>query len=66
MVIISFLLGAWILAWFDFDQLFIKAFQELFNKDITNASYYFIFFCIGGLGDIVVFFRGDYENWLFF
>ena len=44
MTIVSFLLIGWILSWFKFEQLFIQAFQELFNKTITKASYYFIFF----------------------
>ena len=43
MTIVSFLLIAWILSWFKFEQLFIQAFQELFNKTISKASYYFIF-----------------------
>ncbi|EJR48778.1 hypothetical protein IIM_03955 [Bacillus cereus VD107] len=42
MMIIIFLLTGWILSWFKFDKLFIQAFKELFNKEITIASYYFI------------------------
>ncbi|OOR11574.1 hypothetical protein BW897_16790 [Bacillus cereus] len=44
MMIIIFLLTGWILSWFKFDKLFIQAFKELFNKEITIASYYFMFF----------------------
>jgi len=65
LTIIGFLLTAWILSWFKFDQLFVRAFKELFNKDVTTASYYFIFFCIGLLGDLILFFRGDYLTYLF-
>ncbi|KSU58365.1 hypothetical protein AS034_20030 [[Bacillus] enclensis] len=60
MAIVSFLLIGWILGWFKFDELFIQAIKELFSKEITKASYYFVFFCIGALGDIVLFFKGIY------
>lgn len=59
--IITFLMIAWILSWFTFDKLFIQACKELFKLEITNASYYFVFFSIGFLGDIVLFFKGTYE-----
>jgi hypothetical protein len=54
MAIVSFLLIGWILGWFKFDELFIQAIKELFSKEITKASYYFVFFYIGALGDIVL------------
>ncbi|WP_407269244.1 hypothetical protein [Radiobacillus sp. PE A8.2] len=60
MKIISFLFLGWILSFFKFNTLFIQAFKELFNKEITNASYYFIFFGIGCIGDIIFFFQGAY------
>ncbi|MBF0707426.1 hypothetical protein IQ283_12590 [Alkalihalobacillus hwajinpoensis] len=60
MTIVSFLLIGWILSWFKFEELFIQAFQELFNKTITKASYYFIFFCIGLIGDIVLLLNGTF------
>lgn len=59
MMIISFLLTSWILSWFRFDELFIQALKEIFNKKVTIASYYFIFFCIGAIGDIVLFLKGN-------
>jgi len=59
MMIISFLLTSWILSWFRFDELFIQALKEIFNKKVTIASYYFVFFCIGAIGDIVLFFKGN-------
>ncbi|MGE7020946.1 hypothetical protein [Solibacillus cecembensis] len=65
MMIMVFLLSGWILSWFKFDRLFIQAFKELFNKEITIASYYFIFFCVGTIGDLVLFFNGEYINRLF-
>jgi len=54
MAILTFILVGWILNWFKFDRLFIQAFKELFNKDITKATYYFFFFCTGILGEIVL------------
>lgn len=61
MAIITFLLIAWILSWFEFDTLFIQAFKELFKMSITNATYYFVFFGIGIFGDIILFLKGTYE-----
>jgi len=61
MAIAAFLMIAWILSWFTFNKLFIQAFKELFKLEITNASYYFAFFCIGFIGDIILFIRGTYE-----
>ncbi len=60
-MIVSFLLIGWILSWFKFNNLFIQAFKELFNKEITNATYYFIFFCIGTMGDLILFIKGNYN-----
>lgn len=57
MTTIIFLVIAWLLTWFNFDVIFIRAFAELFNMNITTASYYFIFFGIGALGDLIMFFR---------
>ena len=61
MAILTFLITGWILSWFKFNRLFIQAIKELFNKEITNASYYFVFFCIGVFGDLVLFIKGTYE-----
>lgn len=60
MTIVIFLLIGWILSWFKFDQLFIQSFKELFNKDISKASYYFVLFCIGAIGDIILFISGEF------
>ncbi len=62
MTIITFLIIAWILSWFKFEQIFIQACRELFNKEVSKASYYFIFFCIGTLGDITLFFNGTFYD----
>ncbi|MBS4207346.1 hypothetical protein [Bacillus sp. FJAT-50079] len=59
MTIISFIIIAWVLSWFKFEQLFIRAFKELFNKEITIASYYFLFACVGAIGDVVALFNGS-------
>ncbi|BCB03909.1 hypothetical protein [Bacillus sp. KH172YL63] len=64
MTIVTFLLIAWMLSWFKFERLFIQAFKELFHKEVTVASYYFIFFCIGTLGDITLFFNGTFYDQL--
>ncbi len=61
MTIITFLIIGWILSWFKFNKLFIQAVKELINKEISNASYYFVFFCIGVFGDLILFFKGTYE-----
>jgi hypothetical protein len=61
MLIVSFLLIGWILCWFKFNNMFIGAFKELFNMEITIASYYFIFFCIGTIGDLILFIKGIYN-----
>ncbi|MEK4231245.1 hypothetical protein [Solibacillus sp. FSL H8-0538] len=64
MMIVSFLVIGWILSWFKFNNLFIQAFKELFNKEITIASYYFIFFCVGIIGDLFLSIRGAYDVWI--
>lgn len=60
MAIITFLIISWILTWFKFEKMFIKAFKELFGKDITEATYYFSFLCVGAFGEIVLLFQGAY------
>ncbi|MEH6944121.1 hypothetical protein [Bacillus sp. JJ722] len=59
MTIVSFIIIAWVLSWFKFEQIFIQAFKELFSKEISTASYYFLFACIGAIGDIVSLFNGS-------
>ncbi|MBU3114875.1 hypothetical protein [Clostridium lacusfryxellense] len=61
MMIVSFLLIGWILNWFKFSKIFIQAFKELFKKEITIASYYFIFFCIGTISDFILVINGAYN-----
>ena len=61
MAILTFLIIGWILSWFGFHKLFIQAFKELFKLEISKASYYFIFFCIGFFGDLILFIKGTYE-----
>ena len=60
MAIVTFLGIAWVLNLFKFDQLFIQAFKELFGKDVSKATYYFLFLCIGIFGEIVLLFQGAY------
>jgi len=59
MTIVAFLIIAWVLSWFSFNRLFVQALKELFNKEVSNVSYYFIFFCIGVIGDLILFFQGQ-------
>lgn len=63
MAIVNFLIIGWILSWFKFERLIIQAFKEVFNKDITKATYYFLFFCIGVLGEIILLFQGAYYQY---
>lgn len=65
MAIITFLIIGWILSWFKFERLMIQAFKELFSKDITKATYYFLFFCLGVFGDLVLLFQGAYYEYIF-
>ncbi|MFJ7970145.1 hypothetical protein [Psychrobacillus sp. NPDC096389] len=64
MTIVSFLLIAWILSWFKFEQLFIQAIKELFKKEVSKATYYFVFFCIGVVGDITLLLNGTFYDYL--
>lgn len=57
MAIITFLIIGWILNWFKFERLFIQAFKELFGKDVTKATYYFLFLFVGVFGEIVLLFK---------
>jgi hypothetical protein len=63
MAIITFLLIAWILSLFKFERLFIQAFKELFGKEVSKATYYFLFLCIGIFGEIVLLFQGAYYEY---
>ncbi|OAS15683.1 hypothetical protein [Paenibacillus oryzisoli] len=63
MTIITFLLIGWILNWFKFEKLIIQAFKELFNKDVSKATYYFLFFSVGVFGDVVLLIQGAYYDY---
>lgn len=41
------LIIAWILTLFNFDAIFITAINEIFNKEVSIAVYYFVFAIIG-------------------
>lgn len=60
MAIVAFVLIGWILSLFKFEELVIQAFKELFNKEISKSTYYFLFFCIGIFGDLILLFQGAY------
>lgn len=63
MAILTFLIIAWFLTLFGFEKLIIQAFKELFNKDITIASYYFLFLIIGVFGELVLLLQGTYSEY---
>jgi hypothetical protein len=46
------LLVAWVLTLFQFDEIFTTSAKELFNIEITIASYYMIFAAVGFLGGL--------------
>lgn len=50
---LGMLLIAWILSLFNFDEIFVKGINELFNKEITIAAYYVIFLGIGVVIDLI-------------
>lgn len=54
---IAMLLVAWMLTWFDFDEYFIRGFNEITSKNISIAGYYFIFFVVGVLIDLIYMLR---------
>ena len=41
------LILAWILTWFDIDNLIISGINELFKTDFTTAIYWLFFFVLG-------------------
>ncbi|ANY66024.1 hypothetical protein BBD42_05800 [Paenibacillus sp. BIHB 4019] len=63
MAILTFLLIGWVLNWFKFERVFSQAFKELFNKEVSSASYYFLFFVIGVFGEIVLLIQGAYYDY---
>ncbi len=63
MAILTFLIIAWLLTLFSFERLVIQAFKELFGKDITKATYYFLFLAIGIFGEIVLLLQGTYSEY---
>lgn len=54
MNVIFCLLFAYVAALFGLNEIFIKGMYELFNKDVTDASYYFAFFILGLIFEIIV------------
>ena len=45
--IIESLITAWILTWFNCDEIFIDIVQPFMKVEITTNHFYFIFACIG-------------------
>lgn len=63
MAILTFLLVGWILSLFRFERLFTTAVREIFGRDVTEASYYFLFLCIGIVGELILLFQGAYYQY---
>lgn len=45
--LIEALIVAWILTWFNCDEIFIDVLQPLTKVEITTSHFYFVFGCIG-------------------
>lgn len=41
------LILAWILTWFNLDNILVDAINQIFNTDFTTAVYWLLFFIIG-------------------
>jgi hypothetical protein len=54
---IGFLIIAWILSLFGFDDYFVQGFNELFGKTISVSGYYMIFFLVGAAADLIHLFK---------
>lgn len=60
--IIGGLLGAWILALFNFDAVVIEGMMQLFGLAINKTGYYFMFALLGALkGALAVLNRSKFE-----
>lgn len=58
MKIIALLIIGWILTLFHIDEFVITAFSEVFNKEVTIATYYFVFLVFGLIFEFISFLRG--------
>jgi hypothetical protein len=50
---IIFLLIGYLLSLIGFSTFFIQGVKEVFNKDVTNATYYLTFFLVGLIFDLI-------------
>lgn len=50
---ISTLIVAWILTWFDLDEIIVDAINQLFNTSFNTNVYWLAFFIIGFIGSII-------------
>lgn len=48
------LLVAWILSWFNVDDVLIQGINEIFNTNFSVAVYYLIFAILGALSNIKI------------
>lgn len=53
MIIIAFLLLAWIMTLFEMDVVITEGINELFNKDVTRNTYWLMMLIIGVVLEIV-------------
>ena len=47
------LITAWILTWFNVDEIFIDVVQPITEVEITTSHFYFVFACIGVLYGLI-------------
>lgn len=50
---ISTLIVAWILTWFDLDEIIVDAINQLFNTNFNTNVYWLAFLVIGFIGYII-------------
>lgn len=48
------LIIAWILSWFNVDDILIQAINEIFNTNFTTAVYYLVAVILGAISNIEI------------
>lgn len=64
MMIISFLFAGWTLSWFKFEEFFIQALKELFNKKVNCKLLFYIFLYWGNWRFNLIFQRKLYNQYI--
>lgn len=47
------LLTGWFLSLFHFDDIVVQGMREVFNMEISDATYYLMFAVVGAIGGII-------------